>query len=54
MRASIIRREKKDFSWLIILILIVLPLIFEFFFGQKIFNASHDSIISAQRFICCE
>ena len=51
MRASIIRREKKDFSWLIILILIVLPLIFEFFFGQKIFNASHDSIISAQRFM---
>ena len=51
MRATNIKEEKKDFWWLVILILIVLPVTFEFFFGQKLFNASHDTIISAQKFM---
>ena len=51
MRASVQKVEKKDFSWLIILLLIILPIILEFVIGEKLFNASHESIISAQKFM---
>ena len=36
MRASVQKVEKKDFSWLIILLLIVLPVILEFIIGEKL------------------
>ena len=51
MRAFVQKVEKKDFSWLIILLLIILPIILEFVIGEKLFNASHESIISAQKFM---
>lgn len=51
MRASVAKVEKKDFTWLIIIILIAVPLIVEFGWGVTIYNGSHDSIISAQKFM---
>ena len=51
MRASVAKVEKKDFTWLIIIILIAGPLIVEFGWGVTIYNGSHDSIISAQKFM---
>ena len=43
--------EKKDFTWLIVIILIAVPLIVEFGWGENLYNSSHESIISAQEFM---
>ena len=50
MRATISQTKKKDFSKLIILCLIIISLVFEYFAGDALFNGSHDSILSAQKF----
>jgi len=50
MRATISQNKKKDFSKLILLSLIIISLLFEFFAGDALFNGSHDSILSAQKF----
>ena len=51
MKASVQKVEKKDFTWLIILIFIAIPIFLEFLAGEKIFNKSYNSIISAQKFM---
>jgi hypothetical protein len=50
MRATISQTKKKDYSKLIILCLIIISILFEFFAGDAFFNGSHDSILSAQKF----
>ena len=50
MRATISQTKKKDYSKLIILCLIIISILFEFFAGDTLFNGSHDSILSAQKF----
>lgn len=50
MRATISQTKKRDFSKLILICLIIISLVFEFFAGDALFNGSHDSILSAQKF----
>lgn len=40
----------QNFSKLILICLIIISLVFEFFAGDALFNGSHDSILSAQKF----
>ena len=51
MRVAVQKVEKKDFTWLVILILIAVPMIVEFAAGEALYNKSYDSIISAQEFM---
>ena len=51
MKASVSKVEKKDFTWIIILVLIAVPLFVEFKYGETIYNGSYESIISAQNFM---
>ena len=51
MRAKVHKTQKRDFTWIIILILIAVPLILEFAIGESLYNNSHESIISAQQFM---
>ena len=51
MRASVHKIQKRDYTWIIILVLIAVPLIVEFAVGEKLYNKSYDSIISAQKFM---
>ena len=51
MRATISQTKKKDYSKFILLCLIIISLVFEFFAGDALFNGSHDSILSAQKFL---
>ena len=51
MRAAIQKVEKRDFTWIIVLVLIAVPLIVEFLAGEDLYNKSYDSIIDAQDFM---
>ena len=51
MRATVIEKSTKDRKWIIPIILLIFSLLFEAFLGEIIYNASHDSIISAQKFL---
>ena len=51
MRAKVHITQKRDFTWIIILILIAVPLILEFAIGENLYNNSHESIVSAQKFM---
>jgi hypothetical protein len=51
MKAGIQKVKNKDFTWLIILILIAVPIIIEYSVGEDLYNDSHDSILDAQEFM---
>ena len=51
MRAAVQKVEKRDYTWIIVLVLIAIPLIVEFLAGEEIYNKSYDSIINAQEFM---
>lgn len=51
MKAKVQKVQKKDFTWLIILILIAIPIIVEFAVGEALYNNSHQSILNAQKFM---
>ena len=51
MKAKVQKVQKKDFTWLIILILIAIPIIVEFAAGETLYNSSHQSILNAQKFM---
>ena len=51
MRAAVQKVEKRDYTWIIVLVLIAVPLILEFFVGEKLYNESYDSIINVQEFM---
>lgn len=51
MRVAVHKENKRDYTWIIILVLIALPLIVEFAAGEELYNKSYDSIISAQKFM---
>lgn len=51
MRATVVETKKKDYTWLIIIGLLLISILFEFIAGQALYNASHDSILSAQDFM---
>lgn len=51
MKAEIKQTKKRDFTWLVLLILIAVPLIIEFTAGEILFNKSHDYILNAQEFM---
>ena len=50
MRATVIINKKKDFYWLLVLILFIIPLLIEFFAGDILFQLSCEPIISLQNF----
>ena len=51
MRATIHQVQKKNYTWIIVLVLFVLPLVVEFFWGEILYDETHDHIESAQRFM---
>ena len=51
MKAYVQKIHKKDFTWMIIILLIIIPLIIEFFAGDDLFDNSHPSIIEVQEFM---
>ena len=51
MRAAVQKVEKRDYTWIIVLVLIAVPLIVEFLAGEDLYNNSYDSIIDAQKFM---
>ena len=51
MRATIHQVQKKNYTWIIVVILLVLPIIEELLWGEKLYNLTHESIISAQSFM---
>lgn len=51
MRAAVQKVEKRDYTWIIVLVLIAVPLIVEFLAGEELYNKSYDSIIDAQEFM---
>ena len=50
MRATINEVQKKNYTWIIVLILIIVPMVLEFFFGEYLYNITHDDIIKSQEF----
>ena len=51
MRAAVQKVEKRDYTWIIVLVLIAVPLTLEFLVGEELYNKSYDSIIDAQEFM---
>ena len=51
MRAAVQKVEKRDYTWIIVLVLIAVPLTLEFLVGEDLYNKSYDSIIDAQKFM---
>ena len=51
MRAAVQKVEKRDYTWIIVLVLIAVPLTLEFLVGEDLYNKSYDSIIDAQEFM---
>ena len=51
MKAGVQKITKKDFTWIIIIILIAIPIIIEYSAGEDLYNDSHDSILDAQEFM---
>ena len=51
MRATIHQVQKKNYTWIIVVILLVLPIIEELLWGEKLYNLTHESVISAQSFM---
>lgn len=51
MRATVYKVERKNFWWIVILILLVAPIIVEFLVGEILYNQSHTSILNAQEFM---
>ena len=51
MRATIHKAEKKNYLWILALVLFVIPIVIELFAGDELYNASHNSIINAQSFM---
>ena len=51
MRATITQVEKKNYTWIIVLILFVLPIVVEFIWGEDLYDLSHDDILEAQKFM---
>ena len=51
MRATIHKVQKKNYTWIIVLILFVIPIVVELLWGEILFNETHESIVSAQSFM---
>ena len=51
MRATIHQVQKKNYTWIIVLILFVIPIVVELLWGEILFNETHESIVSAQSFM---
>lgn len=51
MRATIHKAEKKNYLWILALVLFVIPIVIELLAGDELYNASHNSIINAQSFM---
>ena len=48
MRATIHEVKKKNFTWIIVLALLILPIIVEILWGEILYNESHDHIQKSQ------
>ena len=51
MRATVNKIQKKNFWWIGVLILLVVPIIIEYFLGEILYNKSHDDILDTQKFM---
>ena len=51
MRATIHEVKKKNFTWIIVLALLILPIIVEILWGEFLYNESHDHIQDSQSFM---
>ena len=50
MRATINQVQKRNYTWIIVLILIIGPVVLELTLGDRLYNATHDDIVKAQEF----
>ena len=48
MRATINQVQKRNYTWIIVLILIIGPVVLELTLGDRLYNATHDDIVKAQ------
>ena len=51
MRATIHKVERKNYLWILALVLFIVPIVIEIFLGDILYNASHQSILNAQTFM---
>ena len=51
MRATIHQVQKKNYTWIFALILLIVPLVIEFIWGEDLYNITHDDIEKAQKFM---
>ena len=51
MRAAIHQVQKKNYTWIFALILLIVPLVIEFIWGEDLYNITHDDIEKAQKFM---
>ena len=50
MRATINQVQKRNYTWIVVLILIIGPVVLELTLGDRLYNATHDDIVKAQEF----
>lgn len=51
MKATIHQVQKKNYVWIIALVLLVVPIVVEFLWGEDLYNKTHDDIEKAQKFM---
>ena len=51
MRATIHQVQKKNYTWIFALVLLIVPIVVEFIWGEKLYNLTHDDIEKAPKFM---
>ena len=51
MKETIHQVQKKNYVWIIALVLLVVPIVVEFLWGEDLYNKTHDDIEKAQKFM---
>ena len=51
MRATIHEVKKRNFTWIGVLVLLIVPIIVEILWGENLYNLTHNHIISSQSFM---
>ena len=51
MRATVHEVKKKNFTWIGVLVILIAPIVVEILWGEKLYNLTHDHIISSQAFM---
>ena len=51
MKATIHEVQKKNYTWIVAIVLLVLPIVVEFIWGETLYNKTHNDIENAQKFM---